>query len=260
MINHSRKCKDDGIHLRMPMRMHLEDRDCTLTHTLKKLLGRLIIYDHTPLNLNRDRTMSPLLAHLLHHNLTVLSPSRTYIERHLQNMLRMEGTPIQRGRIVSPSHRLSLEDHSMRSRRLPLGCADQRAGPRHCMTRLPLVLPRLYCPGGRIRYMIIHHLIPPNPNHNRKMSTIDPIGNLALHLLVPSLIEIYHLQIVDLNVYHTNELLILKDGFLFLEDMILAIRPVHLECLKRPKFNVLSKRRILMIRPDKKIGRQSWVI
>jgi hypothetical protein len=258
MISLSRRSKDDGIQLRTPMRMHLEDRDYTLTPTLKKLLGRSIIYDHIPLNLNRDRTISLLPVLLLHHNLIEHSLNRIYIALHLQNMLRMEGTLIQLGRIVSPSHLLNLGDRSMMFRHLPLDYDDQRAGPRHCMTRLLLDLPRLYYLEGRIRYTIIHLLTLPNPNH--KMNTIDPIGNLALHLLVPSPIEIFHLQTVDRNDYHTSELLILKDGFLFLDDMILAIRPVHLECLKRPKFNVLSKRKIRMIRPDKKIGRQSWVI
>jgi hypothetical protein len=260
MISLSRKSKDDGIQLRTSMRIHLEDRDYTPMRTLKKLLGRLIIYDHIPLNPSQDRTMSPLPVLLLHLNLIEHSLNPIFTERHLQNMLRMEGTLIQLGRIVSLSHRLNLEDHSMMFRHLPLGCADPRADLRHCMTRLPLVLPRLYCPEGRIRYTIIHLLIPPSPNHNRKMNIIDPIGNLALHLLVLSPIETSHLQTVNRNDYHTSELLILKDGFLFLDDMILAIRPVHLECLKRPKSNDLSKRRIRMIRPDKKIGRQSWVI
>jgi hypothetical protein len=260
MTSLSRKCKDDGIPLRTPMRMHLEDRDCTLTHTLKKQLGRSIIYDHIPLSLSRDRTMSLLPAHMPHHNLIVHSLNPTYIEHRLRNMLRMEGTLIQLVQIVSLSHRLNLGDHSTMFRHLPLGSADQRAGPLRCMIRLPLDPPRLYCLEGRIRYTIIHLLIPPNPNRSRKMNTIDPIGNLALHLLVPSPIEISHLQTVDRNDYHTNELLILKDGYLFLDDMILAIRPVHLEFLKRPKFNVLSKRKIPMIRPDKKIGRPSWVI
>lgn len=170
----------------------------------------------------------------------------------------MEGTLIQLGPIVFPSRRLSLGDHSMRSRRHLVVCVDQQAGPRHCMIRLPLGLPRLYFPEGRIHYTIIRLL---NPlNHSLEMNTIDRTGNLALHLLELSHIEIFHLQTVDPNDYLTNELLILKDGFLFLDDMILAILQAHPECLKRPKFNVLSRRRIRMIRPDKRIGRQSWVI
>jgi len=256
MINHSRKFREGEI----PLRTHLEDRDYTLMRTLKKQLGQLIIYDHTPHNLNRDLTMSLLPAHLLRHNLIVLARNPISIELPRRNMLRMEGTLIQLGRIVSPSHRLNLEDHSMMFRHLPLDCADQRAGPRHYMIRPPLGLPRLYSLEDRIHYMIIHLLIPPYHNLNRKMNTIDPIGNLELHLLELNHIEISHLPTVDLNDSHTNELHTLKDGLLFLDDMTRAILLLVLECLKRPKFNVLSKRRIRMIRPDKRIGRQSWVI
>ena len=238
--------------------MHLEDRDYTPTPIPKRQLVQLIIYDHTLPNLNQDSIMSPLPVHLLHHNLSVHSLNPIYTERHLQNTLRMAGTLIQLGPIVSPSHPLNLGDHSMRSRRHLLACVDQRVGPRHCMIRLPLGLPRLYFLEGRIHYTIIRLLIP--LNHNRKVITIDPIGSLAPHLLELNHIEISHLQTVDPNDYLMNELLILKDGFLYLDGMILEILQVPPECLKRPKFNDLSRRRIRTIRPDKRIGRQSWVI
>jgi hypothetical protein len=260
MISLSRRSKDDGTHLRTPMRMHLEDRDCTLTHTLKKLLGRLTIYDHTPLSLNRDRTISPLPVLLLHHNLIVHSPSRTYTERHLQNTLRMEGTLIQLVQIVSPSHRLNLGDHSMMFRHLPLGCADPRADLRHCMTRLLLVLLLLYFLEDQILSMIIHPLIPPSLRH-METNTIDPIGNPVQSLLVRlrPLTVIYLLPIVGRNDYLMNELT-RNLGYLFLAGMILGIQLPVLACRKLLKSNVLSRMRIRMIQPDKRIGLQLWVI